>query len=89
MTAATYDLYWLVTAPQLRGRGHGRRLLAWVEEELQGRRADTVRVETSSLEGSGGARSFYLKAGYREVGVIPDFYRPGDDLVILAKRLRR
>jgi ribosomal protein S18 acetylase RimI-like enzyme len=88
MTDATYDLYWLVTSAQHRGRGLGGQLLGRIEAELRGRGARTVRIETSSLEGEGGARRFYLKAGYEEVGLIRDFYRSGDDLVTLAKRLQ-
>lgn len=89
MTDATYDLYWLVTSAEHRGQGLGARLLGDIERELGGRGGRTVRIETSSLEGQGGARRFYLRAGYEEVGLIRDFYRPGDDLVTLAKRLGR
>src|SRR4051812_7710570 len=81
MTDATYDLYWLVTSEAHRGRGLGSRLLSTVEVELRARLARWVRIETSSLEGKGGAGRFYLRAGYDEVGRIPDFYRPGDDLI--------
>lgn len=87
MTDATYDLYWLVTSAEHRGQGLGARLLGTIESELRSRGGRTVRIETSSLEGQGGARRFYLRAGYEEVGLIRDFYRPGDDLVTLAKRL--
>jgi ribosomal protein S18 acetylase RimI-like enzyme len=87
MTDASYDLYWLVTDGAHRGRGLGQRLLGELEGELRGRRARTVRIETSSLEGQGGALRFYEKAGYTMVGRIADFYRPGDDLLTLAKRL--
>jgi ribosomal protein S18 acetylase RimI-like enzyme len=87
MTDATYDLYWLVTAPSARGRGHGRDLLGGVESELRQRGARTMRIETSSLEGQGGALRFYERAGYSVAGRIPDFYRPGDDLITLVKRL--
>lgn len=87
MTDATYDVYWLVTATEQRGKGLGARLMTELEVLLRGRGARTVRVETSSLEGQGGARRFYLRQGYEEVGLIRDFYRPGDDLVTLAKRL--
>lgn len=86
MTEATYDLYWLVTATEHRGRGLGAALLSAVEDELRGRKALTLRIETSSHEGEGGARRFYERAGYATVGLIPDFYRPTDDLVTLAKR---
>lgn len=88
MTEATFDLYWLVTAAASRGQGLGRKLMAAVEQELTARQALTVRVETSSLEGQGGALRFYQQAGYDVVGRIADFYRPGDDLITLAKRLR-
>ena len=87
MTEATFDLYWMVTAPADRGKGLGARLLAAVESELSGRGARTLRVETSSLEGKGGALRFYERLGYRLAGTIVDFYRPGDDLITLVKRL--
>jgi ribosomal protein S18 acetylase RimI-like enzyme len=57
------------------------------ERLLAGRGGCTLRIETSSLEGEGGAVRFYERAGFSRVGLIPDFYRPGDDLVTLAKRL--
>jgi GNAT superfamily N-acetyltransferase len=87
MTDATYDLYWLVVADGARGRGIGGALFASVEQELKQREARIVRVETSSLEGQGGARRFYEKVGFRLSGAIPDFYRQGDDLLVFAKAL--
>ena len=86
MTDATYDLYWLVTSAAERGRGLGQKLLVAIEGELEARQARNLRVETSSLEGQGGALRFYRKVGYREVGRIEDFYRPGDHLITLLKR---
>lgn len=87
MTEATFDLYWMVTAAAGRGQGHGATLLAAVEAELAARKARLVRIETSSLEGQGGALRFYRRCGYDVVGTIVDFYRSGDDLITLAKRL--
>ncbi len=87
MTDATYDLYWMITAAEARGRGLGQRLLAELETELTVRGARNLRIETSSLEGQGGALRFYRRCGYAVVGTISDFYRPGDDLVTLLKRL--
>jgi ribosomal protein S18 acetylase RimI-like enzyme len=87
MTQSTYDLYWLVVADGARGRGIGGALFAGVAQELKEREARLVRVETSSLEGQGGARRFYEKVGFRLAGAIADFYRQGDDLLVFAKAL--
>jgi ribosomal protein S18 acetylase RimI-like enzyme len=87
MTESTFDLYWLVVSAAERGKGLGRALVAGFEDHLRQRGARTIRVETSSLEGQGGASRFYASTGYQRAGVIPDFYRPGDDLLIFAKAL--
>jgi ribosomal protein S18 acetylase RimI-like enzyme len=87
MTEAAFDLYWLVVAADARGRGVGGALFTSVEDELRQRGAHVIRVETSSLEGQGGARRFYEKTGFRLAGAIPDFYRQGDDLLVFAKVL--
>jgi ribosomal protein S18 acetylase RimI-like enzyme len=87
MTEGTWDLYWIVTRPQLRGVGVGKRLTAAMEEELRGYGARLIRVETSRLDGYGDARAFYERQQYPVVAVMPDFYRPGDDLLVMLKRL--
>jgi ribosomal protein S18 acetylase RimI-like enzyme len=87
MTDATYDLYWMVTSSAQRGKGLGAQLVAALEKELGARGARTLRVETSSLEGQGGALRFYRRCDYQVAGTIADFYRPGDDLITLIKRL--
>ena len=87
MTATTYDVYWIVVDAAARGQGIGRALLGEAERQLAARGARTIRIETSSLEGEGGAVRFYERAGYRRVGLMEGFYRPGDGLVSLAKTL--
>lgn len=87
MTAGTWDLYWIATHRAARGRGVATRLVDAMEAELRTAGCRIVRLETSQLESYGAARSFYARLGYVEVGRIPDFYRHGDDLVTLAKRL--
>ena len=87
MTEGTWDLYWIVSAPEDRGTGVGRQLVAAMEAELRARGARRVRVETSSTELYGAAQRFYLRIGYPEIARIPDFYRPGDDLIILFRAL--
>jgi|SoiMethySBSTD1v2_1073268.scaffolds.fasta_scaffold53083_2 ribosomal protein S18 acetylase RimI-like enzyme len=87
MTDGTWDLYWIASRGSARGRGVGTALVRAMERELAGSGARIVRIETSQLDEYQAARSFYARLGYREVGRIRDFYRRGDDLVTLARRL--
>jgi ribosomal protein S18 acetylase RimI-like enzyme len=87
MTDGTFDLYWIATDPSVRGKGVGTSLVTAMETELRGRGARMVRVETSATDAYGATRDFYTRARYAEEARLRDFYKPGDDLVILAKRL--
>ncbi len=87
MTDRTFDLYWIVTHPSARGRGVATRLVGAMEETLRATKARLVRIETSQLEAYAAARLFYERLEFVEVGRITDFYRAGDDLIILSKRL--
>jgi ribosomal protein S18 acetylase RimI-like enzyme len=87
MTDATWDLYWLVVHPAERGRGVARALVAAMEAELRALGGRQVRVETSQLDQYGAARACYERLNYPVVARLPDFYRPGDDLLIMLKRL--
>ena len=81
MTQSTWDLYWIVTAPHARGRGLGRILHDACLHTMRSHGAQRVRIETSTREGYGATLAFYDRLGYHRVGLIPDFYAPGDDLV--------
>jgi hypothetical protein len=48
-----------------------------------------VIIETSSQPHYGGTRAFYLRRGYDVVARVPDFYAPGDDRLIFAKRIQQ
>lgn len=87
MTEGTWDLYWIVTHPDARGSGVGRALVRRMEHELRALGARLIRVETSRLDGYGAAHAFYERMEYPICAVLPDFYRPGDDLVVMLKRL--
>lgn len=87
MTAGTYDLYWVVTHVDARGRGVAGTLVEAMEEDLRKRDGKGIRVETSQLDGYEAARRLYDGRGYEERGRLPDFYRHGDDLIIYYKQL--
>jgi ribosomal protein S18 acetylase RimI-like enzyme len=85
MTDGTWDLFWLVTHRDARGRGVARALVTHMERDLAVRGARLVRVETSG--GYREAHACYCSLGYAVAARLGDFYRPGDDLVVLTKRL--
>lgn len=86
-TAGTYDLYWIAVHPAAQRSGAGAALMAEVERQLNERGARMVVVETSSRDDYAPTRSFYQKRGYTEAARLRGFYAPGDDRVVLTKRV--
>ena len=87
LTESTYDLYWIAVDKSKHRGGVGKRLLKFAEEEIVRRGGKMLLVETSSQETYGGTIQFYEKTGYDLVGKIKEYYKPGDDKLIFAKRL--
>lgn len=83
----TYDLYWIAVHPAAQRGGIGATLMDEVERRLEARRARLLVVETSSRDDYAPTRRFYHKRGYEEAARLSDFYAPGDDRVVLSKRL--
>ena len=89
LTEGVYDLYWIVVDRAAQGRGHGRRLLALVEAQVQGRRGRKLLIETSSQESYAGTIRFYERSGYDLAARIRDFYKVGDDKLVFSKDFAR
>jgi ribosomal protein S18 acetylase RimI-like enzyme len=87
LTQSTWYVYWICVHPKAQGQGVGRALQGKSEEFVRSRSGRRLVVETSGRADYHKARRFYETAGYERVGLIPDFYRPGDDCVIYAKVL--
>jgi ribosomal protein S18 acetylase RimI-like enzyme len=87
MTEGTYDLYWVASDPKVRGQGVGAALVSAMEGDLRRRKGRLIRVETSAMEAYGPTRGFYAAMQYREESRFRDFYKAGEDLIVLAKRL--
>jgi ribosomal protein S18 acetylase RimI-like enzyme len=87
MTEGTFDLYWIASDPQVRGQGVGAALVSAMEGDLRRRKGRLIRVETSAMEAYGPTRGFYQAMQYNEEARFRDFYKVGEDLIILAKRL--
>lgn len=87
-TDGTWDFYWEAVRREKRGRGIGSALSKAAEAAVRKARGRLILIETSSTPGYENTRRFHLNHGYEVVSRIPDFYSPGDDRIIMQKRLR-
>lgn len=87
MADRTWYVWWIAVDPTTQGRGVGRELLRFAEDEARRRGGRVMFIETSGLPFYEPTRRFYLKNGYDREATLRDFYRDGDDLVIFRKRL--
>jgi GNAT superfamily N-acetyltransferase len=86
-TVGTWDIYWVAVAWEKRGKGIGGALSEAAETAIKKARGRIAIIETSSTPLYENTRRFYLSRDYELVARIPDFYVPGDDKLILQKRL--
>jgi len=88
LTEGTWDIYWIAVAAGEQGKGTGGALLAYAEDKIRQAGGRLIVIETSSQPGYEKTRRFYLNHGYEAFARLPDFYAPGDDKLILQKRLK-
>jgi len=88
LTDGTWDLYWQAVDQEKRRQGIGSALMEAAEEEIRKAQGRLAIIETSSTPAYEKTRRFHIGHGYEVIGCIPDFYAPGDDKLILQKRLR-
>jgi N-acetylglutamate synthase-like GNAT family acetyltransferase len=84
-TLKSYDLYWIATHNDFRGKGIGRIILKKTEEAVIQTGGKTVYVETSSKEQYISTRVFYEKNNYILKARFEDFYDIGDDKCVYIK----
>jgi ribosomal protein S18 acetylase RimI-like enzyme len=88
LTEGTWDIYWIAVAREKQGHGIGSALMKSAEKEIVRAKGRLAIIETSSTPAYEKTRHFHLGQGYEVICRIPDFYVPGDDKLILQKRLR-
>ncbi len=88
LTEGTWDLYWEAVAREKQDLGIGSALMESAEKEIVRSKGRLAIIETSSTPAYEKTRHFHLHHGYEIVARIPDFYAPGDDKLILQKRLK-
>jgi [ribosomal protein S18]-alanine N-acetyltransferase len=72
----------LGVADWARGKGIGKELLAHIELIVFGR---TTNLFACVSDFNSGARNFYKKQGYQEIGPMPNFLIPGSAEILLRK----
>ena len=87
LTEGTWDVYWVAVAPQKQRQGIGKVMMEFAETRMREAKARLILIETSSKPNYERTRRFYEAQSYETICRIPDFYTPGDDLIILQKRL--
>jgi ribosomal protein S18 acetylase RimI-like enzyme len=87
MTDRNWHLYWIAVSKDTQARGVGGQLLKYVEDDIRRLNGRQLLIETSSLPHYELTRKFYLKHGYQQVCVQPDYYAEGDDMVVFRKKL--
>jgi GNAT superfamily N-acetyltransferase len=87
MTKSCFDLYWLVTHNDFRGKGIGKLLLEDTYKVARRFGCTLLIAETSGREHYAPTRAFYIRAGYTLEATIRDYYDKGDDKCIYTIRL--
>lgn len=80
-------LAWTYVHPAFRRFGVGTTLLRAVERTLRAKGGRKLYLNTSSHGLYRGAIRFYLDHGFHWEGYLRDYYRRGEDVIILGKNL--
>ncbi|MEI7723814.1 MAG: GNAT family N-acetyltransferase [Bacteroidota bacterium] len=86
-TEGSFDLYWIATHNDYRGKGIGNLLIEETHRIIREMGGRIVIAETSTLEKYTPTRHFYNRIGYTLEAKIDDFYKEGDGKVFFIKRL--
>ena len=89
LTQGTWDIYWMATSPNRQKQGIGSDLMVSAESKIVESRGRLILIETSDRPDYQKALRFYQQHGYGIICRIFDFYAPGDDKIVLQKRLDR
>src|SRR3954470_16965310 len=87
MTDRTWSLWWIVVDRRSQAAGVGSKMLQYAEEAVRAAAGRQLLIETSSLLKYELTRRFYLKHGYQQVAMVPNYYAHGDDMLFFAKSL--
>jgi GNAT superfamily N-acetyltransferase len=87
MSQTSFDLYWIATHNDYRGKGIGRLLLEETCRRAKEMGCSIIIAETSGLPHYSPTRSFYINNSFIQEASLKDFYAMGDDKVFYTRRL--
>jgi len=88
LTHGTWGLFWVCALPEARGRGLGSALLREAVRVATAEGGRLMVIHTSSTAPYAPARRLYEAQNFERIAVIPEYYKPGDDLFIYARSLQ-
>ncbi len=88
MTEGCWHLWWIAVSKHTQAHGVGGKLLRYVEDHIRKAGGRQLLIETSSLPHYDLTRRFYLKHGYEQACIQPDYYAEGDHMVVFRKKLQ-
>ena len=87
VTDALFDVYWIAVDPSMQRHGAGRALLSHAEACVRRAGGRGLVIDTSSRMEYQPAHRLYVRCGFQRVAEVPDYYQPGDSLVMYMKIL--
>ena len=87
MSKTSFDLYWIATHTDYRGKGIGKKLLEETFNAARNMGCRIIIAETSGLPHYAPTRAFYETTGFILEARLKDFYDVGDDKVFFTKRI--
>jgi len=87
MSKTCFDLYWIATHNDYRGKGIGRKLLEETYRQASKMGCKIIIAETSGLEHYSPTRAFYISNKFEMEARLKDFYDEGDDKLFYTKRI--
>jgi len=87
MSDTSFDLYWIATHNDYRGKGIGKKLMKETEINARNMGCKILIAETSGLPHYEPTREFYIKTSFDLEASLKDFYKMGDDKLFYTKRI--
>ena len=87
LCVGTYDIYYIAVDPDNFRSGVGKLMMKAAEEDIKKKKGRMILLETSSSEDYLNTRNFYHNIGYKEISIIKDYYKNGEDKITYQKRL--